>query len=480
MEELIQTALNALELAKVSYGDIRVVKERQEHIALRNGIPDSITSTLDTGFGVRVIVGGGWGFAASFRLEKAEVERVVKEAVRIAHASARVKETDATLSEVEPVKDEYVTPHQKHPFEVPLEDKLSLLLAADKILRRNPDVKIAESFYSAFETKKTFASTEGAHIKQTIIETGGGIKATAIENGEVQVRSYPNSFRGNFSTSGYEFFASLHLARHAERVAEEAAMLLKAPSCPSGRMTIILAPDQLALQVHESIGHPIELDRVLGTEASYAGTSFLTLDKLGNFKYGSEHVNVVADATVPGGLGTFGYDDEGVRAQRTDIIKEGIFVGYLTSRETAPHVKGKSNGTMRADGWARIPLIRMTNINLLPGEWELEDLIADTDDGLFLATNRSWSIDDKRLNFQFGTEIAWQIEKGKLTTVYKNPTYTGITPEFWNACDAVCSKKHWKMFGTPNCGKGEPGQAMHVGHGTAPARFRNVEVGVIK
>jgi TldD protein len=236
----------------------------------------------------------------------------------------------------------------------------------------------------------------------------------------------------------------------------------------------------LALQVHESCGHPIELDRVFGTEASYAGTSFLTTEKMGNFRYGSEIVNITADATVPGGLGTFGYDDEGVPAQRTPIVRDGIFVGYLTSRETAAVLGQQSNGAMRADGWNRIPLIRMTNVNLEPGEWDLDDLIADTDDGIYMEMNKSWSIDDKRLNFQFGTEIAYQIKKGKLGQMYKNATYTGITPQFWAGCDAICSDKHWNVWGTPNCGKGQPSQTAHVGHGTAPARFRNVRVGVMK
>ncbi|HOX07959.1 MAG TPA: TldD/PmbA family protein, partial [Planctomycetota bacterium] len=268
--------------------------------------------------------------------------------------------------------------------------------------------------------------------------------------------------------------------QHLERVRREGLELAKAPPCPNGRRTIILDGGQLALQVHESIGHPIELDRVFGTEAAYAGTSFLTTEKLGGFRYGSEHVNVVADATEPLGLGTFGFDDEGTPAQRVDVIKAGVFVGYISDRESAARLGLASSGAARADGWSRIPLVRMTNINLLPGEWKFDDLLAATDGGLFLATNRSWSIDDRRLNFQFGTEAAWEISGGRLGRMYKNPTYTGITPEFWGSCDAVCSRDHWKMWGTPNCGKGQPGQTAHVGHGTAPARFRNVQVGVVK
>jgi len=244
--------------------------------------------------------------------------------------------------------------------------------------------------------------------------------------------------------------------------------------------SLIIDGSQLALQVHESCGHPIELDRVFGTEASYAGMSFLTLDKLNNFRYGSDIVNIVADSTVPGGLGTFGYDDEGIKAQRVPIVTNGMFVGYLTSRETAAKINQQSNGAMRADGWNKIPLIRMTNVNLEPGTWKFDDLISDTEDGIYVETNRSWSIDDKRLNFQFGTEIAWEIKNGKLGRMFKNPTYTGITPQFWASCDAICNKSYWKMWGTPNCGKGEPPQTAHVGHGTAPSRFRNIKVGVMK
>jgi TldD protein len=312
------------------------------------------------------------------------------------------------------------------------------------------------------------------------VECGAGFSATAIKAGEVQVRSYPNSFRGNFATRGYEWVEELRLLDHAERVAEEASQLLSAKPCPSKNTTLILDSSQLALQIHESIGHPIELDRIFGTEASYAGTSFLNPEMLGHFRYGSEMIHVVADATVPGGLGTFGYDDEGVKARRIPIITGGILVGFLTSRETAHRLNRESNGTMRADGWSRIRLIRMTNINLEPGEWTLDGMISDTDEGILLTTNRSWSIDDKRINFQFGAEIGWEIKGGILGEMVKNPTYTGITPQFWGSCDAIGNRDHWQMWGTPNCGKGEPGQIAHVGHGTAPARFRNVQVGVMK
>jgi TldD protein len=247
-----------------------------------------------------------------------------------------------------------------------------------------------------------------------------------------------------------------------------------------GVTTVILDGSQVALQIHESCGHPIELDRVLGTEAAFAGTSFLTTDKLDGFMYGSDLVNMTADATIPGGLGTFGYDDEGVPAQSTPIVREGRFMGYLTSRETAAALGQRSNGAMRASGWNRIPLIRMTNVSLEPGTWTLNDLIADTDDGVYMETNRSWSIDDKRLNFQFGTEIGREIKNGKLGDLIKNPTYTGITPRFWGSCDAIVNRDGWVVWGTPNCGKGQPEQVAHTGHGASAARFRNVQVGLMK
>jgi TldD protein len=296
----------------------------------------------------------------------------------------------------------------------------------------------------------------------------------------MQRRSYPNSGGRHQNTAGWEFVLAQDLVGHAPRIGEEAVALLSARPCPQDvRTTVILSGNQLALQAHESCGHPIELDRVLGTEAAFAGTSFLTPDKLGTFRYGSEHVNIQIDSVLPGGLGTFGFDDEGVPASRGWAVRDGLFVGYLTSRETAAALGLAPNGTMRADGWARLPLIRMTNVSVMPGAWGLEDLVADTDDGILMDTNRSWSIDDRRLNFQFGTELAWEIKGGRRGAMLRNATYTGITPEFWRSCDAVCGEADWVMWGTPNCGKGQPGQTAHTGHGAAPARFRNVHVGVM-
>ncbi|MGZ3560164.1 MAG: TldD/PmbA family protein [Thermodesulfobacteriota bacterium] len=480
MKTLIQNILDLAKLKGATYADIRVVRRQSEEVEVKNGKVDALIHDEDFGFGIRILFQGAWGFACSSKVTRKEMETVFGKALKISKASAKVKGKEIIFQSTSPVVDTYRTPVSVDPFEIAPETKLNLLLNADEIIRRNKKVRISEAFLGSYKTEKTFASTEGSYIEQEIVECGAGVAATAIEGNEVQVRSYPNSFRGNFSTQGYEWIEKLALQEKAERIADEAAQLLSAKPCPSKTTTLVLDSSQLALQIHESVGHPIELDRILGTEASYAGTSFIKPEMVGHFKYGSELVNIAADATCPGGLGTFGYDDEGIKAQRVPIISQGTLINLLTSRETAHHLEKGSNGTMRADGWNRIPLIRMTNINLEPGDWTLEQMISDTEEGLFLTTNRSWSIDDKRINFQFGTEIGWEIKNGKLSEMVKNPTYTGITPKFWGSCDAIGNRDHWQMWGTPNCGKGEPGQVAHVGHGTAPARFRNVQVGVMK
>jgi TldD protein len=462
---------------RVDYADVRMVTTRSERLKVKNGSVDSISDTTSRGLGIRVIVGGSWGFSSSSVVSEEEAAKVAGQAIEIARATRLLKKYDVVLSEENPAVDTYKTKVVRNPFDVPLEEKTRLLLEADRIIRKNQAVKVAEGSMQFHTVDKVFLSTEGADIEQTIIESGAGITATAVSNGDVQRRSFPTSW-GDTATRGYEFIQELDLINNAEKTAEEAAALLKAPDCPSGEIDLIIGGSQLALQIHESCGHPTELDRVFGTEASFAGTSFLTVEKMGNYKYGSEQVSIFQDATCEGGLGTFGYDDEGVPAQRTPVVERGQFVGYLTSRETASKLDQKSNACMRADGWNRIPLIRMTNINLEPGQWKLDDLIRDTKDGIMVDSNKSWSIDDKRLNFQFGTEIAWRIKDGKIQGIVKNAVYTGITPEFWASCDAVCDRDHWHIWGIPNCGKGEPMQVAHVAHGAAPARFRKVRVGV--
>jgi TldD protein len=479
MQELIDLALDAARSAGAGYADIRIVERATESLTVKNGELAEASSNRSAGFGVRVLVDGAWGFSGSSRIERGEVERVTREALAIARASGLATREPIVLDDSPPAVATYRTPYVEDPFTVPLDEKLRLLFETDEVMGKVAGVTLRTSGMEFGRERKTFASTEGARIEQEIVDSGAGIEAMAFNDSEVQRRSYPQSAGGQHVTGGFEAVRALRLEDHAQRIAEEAVALLDAPQCPSGPMTLIIDSPQLALQVHESCGHPIELDRVLGMEASFAGTSFLTLDKLDHLQYGSEIVNMEADATAPGGLGTFGFDDEGVAAQKVPIVTAGRLVGYLTSRETAPIIGRRSMGSSRASGWNVIPLIRMTNVNLRPGTaGTLDDLIADTSDGLFVSTNLSWSIDDRRLNFQFGTEIGWLIKDGRLTQMVKNPTYTGITPQFWGSCDAICSPEAWQLWGVPNCGKGEPMQTHGVGHGAAPARFRGVQVGV--
>lgn len=461
------------------YADIRLIESRRETAIVKDGKVDALGDFESVGFGVRVLVGDAWGFASSADITPEEIDRAAAQAVEIARASALVPGKPVDLGASIKSTGSYVTPVEIDPFSIGIEPKLGVLLDADRIIRRNPAVKVSEGRVISIRHRKTFANTEGALLEQTIYESGGSISATAVSGNEIQIRSYPDNF-GCQGTAGWEYIVRARFADHAERIASEAVALLSADVCPSGETALILGSSQLALQIHESCGHPTELDRVYGTEAAFAGRSFLTTDKLGALQYGSPLVNLTADSVRPTGLGTFGWDDEGVAASRTPLVREGLFTGYLMSRETATELGRQSNGCMRADGWNRIPLIRMTNVSLEPGTWALEDLIADTADGIYMETNRSWSIDDMRLNFQFGTEIGYEIKKGKRTRLLRNCTYSGITPEFWNFCDAICNENDWKLWGTPNCGKGEPMQVMGTGHGAAPSRFRNVRVGVFR
>ena len=464
--------------AGADYSDARVGTDLTEAITVRNQEMEGIDRAESTGLGIRVLVDGRWGFAATARLDAAEIDHAAATAVQTAKAAARLPAEPVELSPVEPVTGSWRSPMNEDPFTVPLEEKIALLMEATRRMQSVEGVTFAEGSIDLFRRSTWFASSDGAAIEQSTTQSGGGIEATAISDGEVQRRSYPNSFRGHVKANGYEHIRTLGLVEEAEQTGAQAVELLSAPECPSEITTLILDSGQMELQVHESIGHAVELDRVLGMEEAYAGSSFVRPEDRGSLRYASPLVSITADASLPGGLGSFGWDDEGVPAQRTPIIVDGVFQHFISSRETAPRIGEVSQGAMRADGWQNFPLIRMTNISLEPREGSLADIIGDTKDGIYMCTNQSWSIDDKRVNFQFGCEVAWRVENGKLTTMYRNPNYAGITTEFWGSCDAVAGREDWTLWGTPNCGKGQPNQTGRVGHGTSPARFRNVQVGV--
>src|SRR5271169_2105388 len=475
---------HSLEVARLrgaTYADVRVMHLRQRDLTTKSGRVGTLGQSESIGLGIRVVANGAWGFASTDQMTREGVAVCAAQAVAIARSSALAKKENVQLVAEGAYVDSWQGPCLKDPFEIPLETQLDLLLAADRAMHKVKGVTLTETDMQFRKIDSWFASSFGSKIHQRRVISGCGIVATVFQGDAIQKRSYPNSFGGQHVLAGYELIEFLDLLRQAPRVAEEAVALHSAPQCPEKHSTLILGGSQLGLQIHESIGHPIELDRVLGQEANFAGTSFLTLDQLNKLRYGSDIVNVVADARLEHGpgLGSFAYDDEGVPAQCIDVIKDGEFHGYLSSRETA-HLIGlpRSGGTMRTEGWNRLPMIRMTNVSILPGPWTFENLIADTDVGILMYTNRSWSIDDRRYQFQFSTEIAWEIKGGKKSRMLKNPSYSGITTEFWNSCDAVCDRDNWILWGTPNCGKGQPMQVMGTGHGASPARFRNVKIGM--
>src|SRR6266550_4710933 len=479
MKDLALQALDTVTGRGVEYADVRAVESRDREVATKNGKVGHVSSSESAGLGIRVLVQGCWGFAATDDLTAAGIESAAALALEIARAGQAAPD-HVSLAPENAYQATWVSDAAIDPFSIPIDRNLATLLAIDTELRHNPGVNLAEASMHFDRRRQIFVSTLGSVIDQTRTVSGAGFSALSYKDGEIQKRSYPNSFGGQYQLKGYELVDELRLLDHAGRIAEESVALHAADQCPEGEFDLILDSSQLGLQIHESVGHPIELDRVLGSEANYAGMSFLTLDHLNHLRYGSDIVNVVCDARLEHGpgLGTFAFDDEGVPAQQTDIIRDGLFVGYMTSRETAPVVgQNRSNGTMRADGWARIPLIRMTNVSLKPGRQSLDEVFGGADRAIYMETNKSWSIDDKRYNFQFGCEIAWEFRNGKRARMLKNPSYSGISTEFWNSCAAIAGPEHWTLWGTPNCGKGQPEQVMGTGHGASPSRFSRIKIG---
>jgi TldD protein len=478
MEKVLEVALERLK--EVDYGEVRFVRIKRQSINLENGIISSIDEDVEEGIGIRAVYKGCVGFASTSSTFIDDIVKTAERAIEFAKASYRFSGKEYPfLSEVQHIG-EYITQIEKDPFAVPLEEKIDLLVRTDEILSKNKFAVSRGAFLNFFKTEKYFLNTEGSRIKQTIYESGGGYEIWVLVDGNLQSRSYPAPHRGNHLQGGYEIVEEMDFVGNAERISEEAVMFAKAGRISEMETTLVVGTHQMALQIHESVGHPLELDRVIGYEASYAGTSFATIDQLGKLKYGSSLMNIVADAKTPRGLGTFGWDDEGVPAQRIELITGGILTGYLSSRDSAWAIGLKrAGGTARASSYNRMPMVRMTNINLLPDKGSLEDLISEVKDGIFVDYNKSWSIDQRRLNFQFSTEVAYRIRNGKIAEPLRNIVYFGITPEFWNSLVAVGGEEEWKLWGLLSCGKGEPGQTMHTGHGSSPAVFVKVKVGSV-
>ncbi len=476
MFDYAEAAIEAALAAGARYADARVMISRNETMSAQNAVVEQLSQSERGGLGVRALIGSSWGFAATPELTGSAARDAGVRAAETARASALVAGPPLELAPVPPVVDSWESSCAEDPLSVSLSDKGDLLVEVTGTMHR-AGVPVAQASYEIWDTDKWLVTSEGSRISQRIRECGAGMSATAVGEAETQRRSYPG-IRGQFGTEGWELVRRLDLPGNAERVAAEAQALLTAPECPEAVTDLILGSEQMALQIHESVGHAIELDRILGWEAAFAGTSWLDLGQLGSLRYGSDLMNITADATLPGALGSFGYDDEGTPAQRVPIVESGTWVGVLSGRDSASLAGVPAGGMVRGDGYSRLPMVRMTNVGLLPGDSSLEEMIADTDDGVLMDTNRSWSIDDKRLNFQFGCEVGWEIKAGRRGRLLRNPTYTGVGPRFWASMDRIGNSSEWTFWGTPNCGKGQPMQVGHTGHPAVPARFRGVRVGV--
>ncbi|MEP6463619.1 MAG: TldD/PmbA family protein [Frankiaceae bacterium] len=476
MFDIASAAVEAALAAGARYADARVMLRRSEMMSAQNGDVEALRQSEGSGLGVRALLGSSWGFSATTELDSVAARRTGTQAAETARASTAVPGPQLDLAPIPVVTDHWESGCVEDPLAVSLAVKGDLLVGVTGGMHR-AGAPVAQASYQIWDTEKWLVTSEGSRISQRIRECGAEMSATAVGEAETQRRSYPG-IGGQYGTEGWELVRRLDLPGNADRVAAEAQALLAAPECPAGVTDLILGGEQMALQIHESVGHAIELDRILGWEAAFAGSSWLDLNRLGTLRYGSDLMNVTADATLPGALGSFGYDDEGTPAQSVPIVVDGIWVGVLSGRDTAAIAGVPAGGMVRGDGFNRLPMVRMTNVGLLPGDSSLTEMIGATDNGILMDTNRSWSIDDKRLNFQFGCEIGWEIRHGKRGRMLRNPTYTGVGPRFWASMDMVGGPDEWVFYGTANCGKGQPMQVGHTGHPAVPARFHGVRVGV--
>ncbi len=477
MQDLCLYAVLVARQQGASYADARIIRLRDQQICTEDQRVQRITDSESLGIGVRALAGGGWGFSASSDLSRESIARTAAQAVEIARASTLARGADGVRwAHENPHVSTFQTPVEKNPFDVPLSEKIDLLLEVSRGVLAVPGVAKCET-EMRFKTEHRFlANSEGSLIESWTCTSTAWYQATAVDANTAKTRyfeAYPRN-------AGYEHITSTPLVAEARRVGEEAVRKLSGKDCPQGRKDLVLHPSHLALTMHESIGHATELDRVLGMEESLAGSSFATIDLLGKLKYGSPLMNIVCDNTMPFGLGSRGFDDDGVKAQRWNVIRNGILVDYMSSRDVC-HAVGaaRSNGSCRADSWASIPIVRQSNIGLEPGKTPLspEELIADTEDGIYIDGMGSYSIDQKRQNFQFGGDCFWEIKNGKLGEMLKDVTYQSLTTDFWGSLDAICDKRFWIPYGILNCGKGDPMQIAQMSHGSAPARFRQVRVG---
>ncbi len=480
MAQIEKLAIDAVERARslgASYADSRYIEIEDESLSFSDGSPESVNRSVDRGMGIRVLVEGAWGFFGTSVVTEKEISRAVKVAVEIGRASARLNDRPVELADTESFKDDYISNFKIDPFEIALKEKLEYLSELDGMMAAREELNTRNSHIDFRKMVSFFASSEGTRVNQKIIQSGVGLElGISRSHRERATRSFPKN-GGQYECKGYELLSEYDFKSQIPRLTEEVQAMLAAEDCPSKTIDVVFEGSVVSLLIHELIGHPLELDRVFGSERNFSGTSFATVDKLGKLQYGSPIINVFSEPTHPHGLASYGYDDEGVKAHKADLIRNGILAGYLSSRETAAMISARSTGAMRADSWGNMPIIRITNVNLAPGDITFDDMISSVDDGIYMSTISSWSPSDDRSSFEFGCEIAWEIKGGKLGQVFKNPTFSGKTIDFWNSVKAVADESSWKVWGTPNCGKGQPGQNARTAQGASPILVSDVKVG---
>jgi TldD protein len=486
LEKLGEVSISEAKKHGASYADLRVGRYRNQFSGYRlspergSNITDEVPFVTDQnsfGFGVRVIVQGQWGFAASPLVTAEEIARITREAVIVAKANAAAQANPVQLAPVKTYRDRWRSNFDKDPFAVSMDEKLELIHSATVSVKKDPKVFSAWGALGFFAEDKYFASSEGSSIQQYVVRVYPMLEATAVDfkNGISRTRSYTVEPQ----TAGWEAIAKANLLENAPRIRAEVLEHLAAPPVKPGKKDLVLLPSHLWLTIHESIGHSTELDRALGYEANFAGTSFLTTEKMGTFAVGSELINVFGDRTIERGLATVKYDDDGVLTTKFPIIEKGVFKHYQTIRDQA-HLIGEteSRGCCYADSWSSVPFQRMPNVWLAAGPETVtpEDLISGIEDGVLIEGNGSFSIDQQRYNFQFGGDAFWEIKGGKKGGMVSRVAYQARTPDFWHACDGIAGPSYWQQFGSPNDGKGEPEQVNAVSHGCSPARFRQIHV----
>ncbi|MBX3228764.1 MAG: TldD/PmbA family protein [Labilithrix sp.] len=474
-DDVLAQALEAAKKAGATYADARIVRRRTENIWTREDHIAGVGSGETYGIGIRVIADGAWGFASSALVTRPAVEEAARRAVAIAKASRATLKHPVTLAPAPVAKGVWRTPMEVDPFQVPLADKAQWLLALWPLVKDVPFVKFASAGIQCIGEHKVFASSEGTLVEQEITRVSPSLSVTAVDAGQFESRAAEVPPM----QAGWEYVTMCSIPKTARSLAEDAGKKLKAASVTPGKKDLILAPSNLWLTIHESVGHPTELDRMLGLEANLAGTSFATVDKLGKLKYAADIVTLYADKLVPGGLATCQWDDDGVATQRWDLVKDGLFVGVQTTRDQASWIGEKeSRGSSYAQDHSSVAFQRMPNVSLAPSskDTSLDDIIAATEDGVLISGNGSWSIDHQRYNFQFSGQTFHEIKKGKIVRPLRDVAYQSNSVEFWNSCDMLGGEKTWELHGALHDGKGEPMQSNAVSHGCPPARFKKVDI----